>query len=366
MEFPLNIESPEYVKLFKELSNIFSGKTHNLRFNRGLIGCKWSALFYYVLYLFHKHRIHPDYSIDLLHKFMNHIFKRRRGFLVAQHESLRPLQVLYYNNRLSDPGQYEEIDSVQSMTDMITGVPPGITVFELGIAIRYHASDVPIVDHFFVVVVDNVGGTLKMWTISSWRGAYASISQFAHEFTLEDIPYLLEDILGQETIPVGTFLIDTSKDRPILNLTEAQLEIAQKHPIWEHFLNPEYGLRMLADKQEFYNKINIQGKEFYANPGAGSFLELCEYKSQNDGVPMLCRFTQATAIMDTIFDEFKTLYVRDKHMEPKHGIFDKLFTRATKKLRLAQSVIRNPSTTHTSRKKHVISNTGSRIKYRMY
>ena len=41
-------------------------------------------------------------------------------------------------------------------------------------------------------------------------------------------------------------------------------------------------------------------------------------------------------------------------------------TTATKKLRLAQSVIRNPSTTHTSRKKHVISNTGSRIKYRMY
>jgi len=73
--------------------------------------------------------------------------------------------------------------------------------------------------------------------------------------------------------------------------------------------------------------------------------------------------TQATAIMDTIFDEFKALYVRDKHMEPKHGIFDKLFTRANKKLRLAQSVIRNPSTTHTS---HVISNTGSRIKYRMY
>ena len=40
--------------------------------------------------------------------------------------------------------------------------------------------------------------------------------------------------------------------------------------------------------------------------------------------------TQATAIMDTIFDEFKALYVRDKHMEPKHGIFDKLFTRANK------------------------------------
>ncbi|NDA91029.1 MAG: hypothetical protein EBY20_09070 [Alphaproteobacteria bacterium] len=93
--------------------------------------CKWSAFYYYLLWLFRKYKIKPSQSKEFLRSFMKHIFNPRIGFLVEKDVRLAPLQEMYMFNQLTSEDQYTPIHTMADLYDLFHREARNPKIFEM-------------------------------------------------------------------------------------------------------------------------------------------------------------------------------------------------------------------------------------------
>jgi len=335
------LDDPEYVKLFKEVDTIFQGG-RELRGIQKLSSCKWSAFYYYLLWLFRKYKIKPSQSKEFLRSFMKHIFNPRIGFLVEKDVRLAPLQEMYMFNQLTSEDQYTPIHTMADLYDLFHREARNPKIFEMGI-VRTNDRGISI-PHYFVLVVIDVEGTPDMYTVSSW-GGFSRISQYPKRVDMKKLQKFLDDINTTKSSPVNltTITVHPNGDMPpICDIPEEEVDKLKESFLWKHFLDPSFGVQTLCEKEDVPVKVKVRGSTFYATPSLASVLDYCELKHPQEGTTTLFAFNHVTSALDNVFHD----YVRAKyHLQPSRT----RITRSKKRKYLSAFHMGTPSTTHKVR-----------------
>lgn len=343
------LDDPEYVKLFKEINRLFQSHPHELRGIHILIACRWSAFFYYVLWLFHVYKINPSQSKEFLRSFMKHIFNPRIGFLVEKDARLAPLQDMYMFNLFSSSDQYTPIRTVDDLYALLQRETPtskekNTKVFEMGI-LRTNVYGEISIPHYFVLVVIDVVGSSDMYTVSSW-GGFSRISQYPKRVDMKKLQKFLDDINTTKSSPVDltTITVHPNGDMPpICDIPEEEVDKIKESLLWKHFLDPSFGVQTLCEKEDVPFKVKVRGSTFYATPSLASVLDYCEQTSPGNGTTTLFAFNHVTSALDNVFHD----YVRAEYpLQPSRT----RITRSKKKKYLSAFHMGTPSTTHKVRK----------------
>jgi hypothetical protein len=293
-----SIESPEYQVLFKELYKIYRKIPYDFRDNQGIIGCKWSALFYYLIYLVLSHDIPPDERIPLLHEFMAHIFGNY-AFLHRKHPVLKDIQYAYGHNYMPSNGYDYTVVTEEVLDQMIESTGRGPNIIEMGIS-RVAQDGTAYIVHFFVLVIYKVGPVSRMFIISSWGGNFVHIRQYGKEITRDQWSDLLDDITTPTT------------DRPTTStqvFTPEEIAHIQSQPMYQFFLDPAYGKpTQIVDKRDLSRRVRKQGRYFSVNSSMASLLEYSEYKNKES---TLFAFNHVTPVLHDLF----TLFLSEHHPE---------------------------------------------------
>ena len=333
-----SIDSPEYQVLFKELYKIYRKIPYDFRDNQGIIGCKWSALFYYIIYLVLSYDIPPEERIRILHEFMKRIFGNY-AFLHRQHPVLKDIQYAYGHNYMPSNGYDYTVVTEEVIDQMIESTGRRPRVIEMGIS-RVAQDGTAYIVHFFVLVIYKVGPVSRMLIISSWGGNFVHIRQYGKEITREQFSDLLDDITTQDTI--------RSKSSKQV-FTPEEISHIQSQPMYQFFLDPAYGkLTQIIDKRDLSRRVRKQGRYFSVNSIMASLLEYSEYKQNTEAT--LFAFNYVTPVLHKLFTQFMSEHPEYHELpEPMDFIATRQRTRReltprirtfTKKLKLSRMIAR--------------------------
>lgn len=302
-----SIYSDEYKVLFKELYKIFRKLPYDFRDDRGIIGCKWSAIFYYIIYLVLKHNIPKEHTLDILREFMKSIFANR-AFLHRKYPTLTHLQHTFGYGYLPEKEEYDVITRVSDLDEMITSTREDFpTLLEMGVS-EVAQDGTHHISHYFVLSIYRVGEEVSMYIISSWGGEFALIQQYMTPITREQLAELIDDILQQEDFQIDfkqSRISSSLRTHPLLSMPQEVFDEIQRRPMYTFFLKHAYGKRVhVMDKKEFPKSIYKKGRYFSILPEMASLLEYYEYKLPNKPRVTLFKFKHVTSSLDQVFTEF--------------------------------------------------------------
>ena len=262
------------------------------------------------------------------------------GFLIEQDPRLYTLQDMYRFQRL-DEAQHEIISTPEDIMKLVAESADNPTIFEMGIV--RHTLDGARIIHYFVLIVYAVGDERRMFTLSSWGGSYVSISQYYKDITEEQLQALIDDITTLEHVPIDFSRVNArnaGKDYPLLDISQDQLVTVRDTPMWQFFLDPDYGKEQLIRKDDFYRraKLRVQGNHFYSSPELSSLLEYCKYKNPDYGRTELVVFKNVIPLLQTLMKE---MFNRPRRSSSHRMVL----TRAKKKHLISNAVIGAPKPT---------------------
>jgi hypothetical protein len=305
---PFSIYSEEYQEMAKEILKIFYGMVdaRTTKSNKGLRGCRWSSLFYYLIFLIYEYGIPLEEAMDILHEFMDRIFDRQIGFKYEEKPQLRLLQHVYTFNFLPlEKDEHKRIRSWENMVELFADKPNGVPlIFLMGISRTEDGIDY--VKHYFNLIVFKAGDTYRMFMISSYGSSYVSIHQYATEITEKEFRELIVDVETPMDIPIhpGEIkVVDTKRGPKQFSIQTPSLRKAvEESQMCRLFLKPEFGMSKLVDKRNLDFKITLRERYVLIDSFTGSDIEYWTYKKQRPP-GCLVVFTTVPSIMEREFRE---------------------------------------------------------------